>query len=154
MFKTLQWNHSWFHLSFENFDVISMIILNLLVSFLWSIRVQTMENCCWFVKCRIYKMLTRKAAVELHTHGDVPIPSPRTDSDVASANGRIEWICHHGVTISVSSEILSTITFFVLHEIDGVNAVFNVILCDPLTDILPPLGWYLDYLDWPFKVHL
>ena len=85
-------------------------------------------------------MLTRKAPVELHTHGDVPIPSPRTDSDVASPNGRIEWICHHGVTISVSSEILSTITFFVLHEIDGVNAVFNVILCDPLTDILPPLG--------------
>ena len=85
-------------------------------------------------------MLTRKASVELHTHGDVPIPSPRTDLDVVSANGRIEWICHHGVTISVSSEILSTITFFVLHEIDGVNAVFNIILRDPLTDILPSLG--------------
>ena len=85
-------------------------------------------------------MLTRKASVELHTHGDVPIPSPRTDSDVPSANGWIEWICHHGVTISVSSEILSTITFFVLHEIDRINAMFNVILRDPLTDILPSLG--------------
>ena len=85
-------------------------------------------------------MLTRKAPVELHTHRDVPIPSPRTDSDVSTANGRIEWICRHGVTISVSSEILSTITFFVLHEIDGVNAVFNIILRDPLTDILPSLG--------------
>ena len=106
----------------------------------WSIRVQTMQNCYRFVKCTICKMLTRKAPVELHTHGDVPIPPPRTDSDVATANGRIEWICHHGVTISVSSEILSTITFFVLHEIDGVNAVFNIILRDPLTDILPSLG--------------
>ena len=39
MFKTLQWNHSPAPRG-------STWVLNILTSFLWSIRVQTMENCC------------------------------------------------------------------------------------------------------------
>ena len=43
IFKTLQWN-------FSPAGHGSTRVLNTLMSFLWSIRVRTMENCCWFVK--------------------------------------------------------------------------------------------------------
>ena len=40
--NTLQWNHLPVVLG-------STWVLNTLTSLLWSIRVQTIENCCWFV---------------------------------------------------------------------------------------------------------
>ena len=42
MFQTLQWNH--LPMALGSFCVLAILIL-----FLWSTRVQTMENCCWFV---------------------------------------------------------------------------------------------------------
>ena len=51
-------------------------------------------------------MFTCKASIELHSHRDVSVPSPRMNPDVATSNSWIKRVCHHSVAVSVSSEIL------------------------------------------------
>ena len=52
------------------------------------------------------KVQTCYTAVELGPHRDVTTPAPRADAEEAASDSGIERIRHHGVSITISGEVL------------------------------------------------
>ena len=51
--------------------------------------------------------LTGKAAIELHSHGDVSNPTGRSKTDKTCRNWWIQIVTNYGVSVRVTSEFLS-----------------------------------------------
>ena len=61
--------------------------------------------CFWFY--RLFQCIfTRAASIELHSHGNVTVPSPRVNTDIASSDGGNQRIRLHCVSVAVSTKIL------------------------------------------------
>lgn len=62
-----------------------------------------------FVRCKPKyneHFCTCETSIELSSHGDVSVPSPRMNPDVTTSNRRIKWVVDHTVTVSISGEVL------------------------------------------------
>lgn len=52
------------------------------------------------------KTHTQSAAIKLHSHGNIPVPGPGMNTDVAGFDGWAETVHHHKVSVGVTLEYL------------------------------------------------
>lgn len=52
------------------------------------------------------KISTCRTSIKLHPHGNVSVPAPWTDTDVASLDTREQTMLHNAVFVSVTRKVL------------------------------------------------
>ena len=67
------------------------------------------RKCKFFCIENLYHLvinITFNTSIELHSHWDMFVPSPRTNSDIATSEGRDKWMTDNCILITVAWEIL------------------------------------------------
>ena len=52
------------------------------------------------------KISTCRTSIKLHSHGNVSVPGPRTDTDVASLDTGEQTVLYNAVLVSVTCKVL------------------------------------------------
>ena len=52
------------------------------------------------------KILTCRASIKLHPHGNVSVPTPRTDANVAGLYLREQTVLYNTILVSVTFKVL------------------------------------------------